>query len=193
MGNHKIYNCGCSFLYYYRYLYRKNNKQNKTIKNMSKYLKLFETTAAYNAAKDNLILPNVSLITENNKVEYNPSSPTPIGTNLSYRLSEDDNNYYIVWGKGEHKGKLLITRIDIGEDTDTQFKYNPSNGICTLVTDDDLPEDTYAWGGQATDDYGYEAKGQPFTRTVNGETYTFTPVSGNDEQWTISPEINQYD
>ena len=44
---------------------------------MSKYLKKFETEAQYTAAKSGLILPNVSLITENNKVEYNPSSPTP--------------------------------------------------------------------------------------------------------------------
>ena len=44
---------------------------------MSKYLKKFETTAQYNAAKSGLILPNVSLVTENNKVEYNPISPVP--------------------------------------------------------------------------------------------------------------------
>lgn len=44
---------------------------------MGKYLKKFETTAAYNAAKPNLILPNVSLITETNGVAYNPSSPVP--------------------------------------------------------------------------------------------------------------------
>ena len=42
-----------------------------------KYLKRFETIAGYNAAKPNLILPNVSLITENNKVEYNPSGVVP--------------------------------------------------------------------------------------------------------------------
>lgn len=39
---------------------------------MSKYLKKFETQAAYEAAKPSLILPNVSLIIENNGVEYNP-------------------------------------------------------------------------------------------------------------------------
>ncbi len=162
---------------------------------MAIYLKKFETQAAYEAAQSGLILPNVSLTVDNNTVHYNPSSPTPptpIGTNLSYRLSEDDNNYYIVWNNGEEKGKLLIVGVNIGEDTDTHFIYNPTNGICTLVTWDDLPEDTWEWNSQATGD-GYATKGQPFTRTVNGETYTFTPVSGNDEQWTISPEINQYD
>lgn len=162
---------------------------------MGKYLKKFETQSAYEAAQSSLILPNVSLTVDNNTVHYNPSSPTPptpIGTNLSYRLSEDDNNYYIVWNNGEEKGERLIVNVNIGEDTDTFFIYNPTNGICTLVTWDDLPQDTYAWGGsEASGDYA--TKGQSFTRTVNGETYTFTPVSGNDEQWTISPEINQYD
>lgn len=161
---------------------------------MAVYLKKFETQSAYEAAQSSLILPNVSLIVDNNTVHYNASSPTPptpVGTNLSYRLSEDDNNYYIVWNNGEQKGKRLIVDVNIGEDTDTFFIYNPTNGICTLVTWYDLPQGTYAWGGQSTNE-DYATKGQPFTRTVNGETYTFTPVSGNDEQWTISPEINQY-
>ena len=37
-----------------------------------KYLKEFETTAQYNAAKDNLALPNVSLINDTNSVAYEP-------------------------------------------------------------------------------------------------------------------------
>ena len=49
---------------------------------MSKYLKKFETQAAYEAAYPNLILPNVSLIAETNGVVYNPSAPTPIETRL---------------------------------------------------------------------------------------------------------------
>ena len=44
---------------------------------MSLYLKKFDTQTAYTAAQSSLILPNVSLITENNKVEYNPLTPTP--------------------------------------------------------------------------------------------------------------------
>ena len=39
---------------------------------MAKYLKLFETTAAYEAAESSLILPNVSLTVDNNTVHYNP-------------------------------------------------------------------------------------------------------------------------
>ena len=37
-----------------------------------KYLRLFETTAAYDAAKDNLDLPNVSYCEDNNEVHYKP-------------------------------------------------------------------------------------------------------------------------
>lgn len=50
---------------------------------MSKFITKFETTAAYEAAQSSLILPNVSLITENNKVEYNPYvPPTPVETRV---------------------------------------------------------------------------------------------------------------
>ena len=44
---------------------------------MGKFITKFETTAAYEAVQSSLILPNVSLIAENNKVEYNPYVPTP--------------------------------------------------------------------------------------------------------------------
>ena len=57
---------------------------------MSKYLKKFETQAAYEAAQPNLILPNVSLIVETNGVAYNPSSPTPLETRLVAKFSVTD-------------------------------------------------------------------------------------------------------
>ena len=45
---------------------------------MAKYLKLYKTQATYNAEKTSgLTLPNVSLVTENNTVYYNPLAPTP--------------------------------------------------------------------------------------------------------------------
>ena len=44
---------------------------------MGKYLKKFETQAAYDAAQSGLILPNVSLTVDNNIVHYNPSTPVP--------------------------------------------------------------------------------------------------------------------
>lgn len=61
-----------------------------------KYLKQFQTTAAYNAAKPNLILPNVSLIKENNKVEYNPSGvvpPTPTETRVVCKYNVEYAGY----------------------------------------------------------------------------------------------------
>ena len=42
---------------------------------MGKYLTKFETNAAYDAAKDGLVKPNVSYIVEGNDVEYNPYIP----------------------------------------------------------------------------------------------------------------------
>ena len=39
---------------------------------MKEYISLFETTAAYNAAKDSLDLPNVSYCVSENEVHYNP-------------------------------------------------------------------------------------------------------------------------
>lgn len=44
---------------------------------MAIYLKKFETAAEYSAAESGLILPNVSLVTENNTLHYNPLQPTP--------------------------------------------------------------------------------------------------------------------
>ena len=41
------------------------------------YLKQFETQAAYDAAKDGLLTPNVSLITENGEIKYLKEAPAP--------------------------------------------------------------------------------------------------------------------
>ena len=41
------------------------------------YLKEFATQAAYNAAKDGLLTPNVSYIVDGTKVEYNKEQPIP--------------------------------------------------------------------------------------------------------------------
>ena len=56
---------------------------------MSKYLKLFETVPDYTAAENTLVKPNVSLIEETNKVEYNPYiPPQPITYTASEKLVE---------------------------------------------------------------------------------------------------------
>lgn len=59
---------------------------------MSKYLKLFETTSEYEAymGGGEKILPNVSLIEETNKVEYNPYIP-PRNDIIIYNASEKLN------------------------------------------------------------------------------------------------------
>lgn len=133
-----------------------------------KYLKQFETTAAYNAAKPNLILPNVSLITENNKVEYNPSSPTPPTPSHDYveiastkwatmnigANSVTDYGLYFQWGDTQG-----YTAAQVG--TDKTFfcdhhkyiinycqestKYNDTDGKTVLDASDDAV--TVAWGG----------------------------------------------
>lgn len=130
-----------------------------------KYLREFETQAAYNAAKDSLILPNVSLITESNKVEYNPLSPTPsheyveiggvkwatmnIGAN-----SITDTGLYFAWGDTQG-----YTAAQVGTDKNftwndykytndggsTMSKYNSSDGLTTLQASDDAAQ--AAWGG----------------------------------------------
>lgn len=63
---------------------------------MGKYLKKFETQAAYEAAESSLILPNVSLTVDNNTVHYNPSSPvppTPTETRLVCKYNVEDTEY----------------------------------------------------------------------------------------------------
>lgn len=136
---------------------------------MSKYLKKFETTAAYNAAKPNLILPNVSLITETNGVAYNPSGvvpPTPshdyveiggikwatmnVGAN-----SVTDTGLYFQWGDtqgytasqvGSGEGQKYFGEDDCIYYNDGSYtKYNEGDSKITLEPTDDAV--TAAWGG----------------------------------------------
>ena len=82
---------------------------------MGKFITKFETSAAYDAAKDGLILPNVSLTVDNNTVHYNPyvdpyagheyvDLGLPSGTkwatmNVGASSETDYGNYY-QYGKG---------------------------------------------------------------------------------------------
>ena len=78
------------------------------------YLKQFETQAAYDAAKDGLLTPNVSLITENGEIKYLKEAPAPthewvdLGlpsgtlwakTNVGATNESDCGNVYM-YGKG---------------------------------------------------------------------------------------------
>lgn len=138
-----------------------------------KYLKEYDTQAAYTAAKSSLILPNVSLVTENNKVEYNPLNPTPPTPSHDYveiggvkwatmnvgANSITDTGLYFQWADtqgytaaqvGCNEGQKCF-QMD-GEDykyydTDNfvYTKYNEEDGLNTLQASDDAV--TAAWGG----------------------------------------------
>lgn len=122
-----------------------------------------------------MILPNVSLITENNKVEYNPLNPTPptpshdfveiggikwatmnVGAN-----SITDTGLYFQWGDtqgytaaqvGEGEGQKYFGWADYkyGNGTSSpgstgMTKYNSTDGKTVLEASDDAV--TAAWGG----------------------------------------------
>ena len=142
---------------------------------MSKYLKLFETTAAYDAAKDNLILPNVSLTVDNNTVHYNPSSPTPPTPTHDYveiagikwatmnigATGVTDYGLYFQWGDtqgytadqvGSGEGKKYFGWADYkyGNGTSSprasdMTKYNSTDGKTVLEASDDAV--IANWGG----------------------------------------------
>ena len=139
---------------------------------MGKYLKKFETTAAYQAAESSLILPNVSLTVDNNTVHYNTIVPTPqhdyveiggikwatmnVGAN-----SVTDGGLYFQWGDtqgytaaqvGSGSGQKYFDWTDYkysegatASDSGAITKYNESDGLTTLQPTDDAI--TAAWGG----------------------------------------------
>jgi hypothetical protein len=136
---------------------------------MAKYLKKFETAAQYTAAQSSLILPNVSLITENNKVEYNPlTPPTPsydfveiggikwatmnIGAN-----SVTDAGLYFQWGDTQGYTAAQVGSGEGQKYFDNEFadyKFYEDGGMTKYNNEDDLtvlqPSDdsvTAAWGG----------------------------------------------
>ena len=136
---------------------------------MGKYLKKFETQAAYEAAQSGLILPNVSLTVDNNTVHYNPSTPpTPthdfveiggikwatmnVGAN-----SITDTGLYFQWGDisgytasqcGSGEGQKYFGWADYkysNDDGSVMTKYNSTDGKPVLEESDDAVQ--AAWGG----------------------------------------------
>ena len=139
---------------------------------MTKFLTLFDTQAAYEAAESNLDLPNVSLIAATNAVAYKPYVPTPsheyveiggikwatmnVGAN-----SITDYGLYFQWGDtqgytadqvGSGEGQKYFGWADYkyGNGTsnpgDTGMtKYNSSDGKTILDASDDGGR--LAWGG----------------------------------------------
>ena len=139
---------------------------------MSIYLKKFETQAAYESAESVLILPNVSLITENNSVAYKPTAPTPshdyveIGgvkwaTMNNGATGVTDYGQYFQWGDtqgytaaqvGSGEGQKYFGwedykywTSDTGSGSSGMTKYNTTDGKTVLDAEDDAV--TAAWGG----------------------------------------------
>ena len=126
----------------------------------------FQTTAAYEAAESNLILPNVSLTVDNNTVHYNPSSPTPPTPTHDYveiagikwatmnigATRVTDGGLYFAWGETSgYTAAQVGTDKNFEEsdykyyDNDSYTKYNYTDELITLQTSDDAV--TAAWGG----------------------------------------------
>lgn len=139
---------------------------------MSTYLTKFENNAAYEAAQGNLILPNVSLVTENNKVTYKPYVPTPPTPSHDYveigglkwatmnvgAESITDRGLYFQWGDtqgytaaqvGSGEGQKAFNWADYkfnpSGDGSTFTKYNSTDGKTVLDLEDDAVN--AAWGG----------------------------------------------
>ena len=107
---------------------------------MSKYLKLFETTAAYNAAKDNLIKPNVSLTRDNMDVHYLPVEPITIvykGDNAS--ATKIMTKTINAFGDTYTLDEASITKMTLDDNKVTLTDFNIANigqygGTCDVYT-----------------------------------------------------------
>jgi hypothetical protein len=134
---------------------------------MAKYLKEFETTAAYEAAQSSLILPNVSFTLDNNTVHYNPSVDpcsqheyVEIGgikwaTKNIGACNVTDNGLYFQWGdtSGYTASDVLSMQKNFGwgsyiyggDINGGQTKYNEYTDAKTVL---DASDDavTAAWG-----------------------------------------------
>ena len=116
---------------------------------MAKYLRKFETTAEYESAKDSLILPNVSYITEGNDVEYNPYVEPPFFCKLTL------NNGEVVELEGS--GELTSTMIYSYESTLVSAEIGElctsigSNAFdrCTGLTSVEIPNSVTSIGSSA--------------------------------------------
>ena len=81
-----------------------------------KYITKFNTTASYEAAESSLILPNVSLVTENNTVHYNPSTPpTPTAETrvVATFYVEYENETVNILGSNENVSSIEIDGTEL--------------------------------------------------------------------------------
>lgn len=154
----------------------------------------FQTTAAYEAAESNLILPNVSLTVDNNTVHYNPSTPTPTYESVDLGLpsgtlwakynvgatSETDYGNYYQYGKGSAQyaatsGDSNYSGTEDPLDSSVDTAVQVWGGSWHMPTREQMQEltanTTYEW----TTING--VNGGKFTAT-NGN-YVFFPAAGN--------------
>ncbi len=137
-----------------------------------KYLKKFENHASYNEARQNLILPNVSLCAQENEVHYNPLDPyngheyVEIGglkwATMNIGASQpSDYGLYFAWGDtqgytaeqvGSGEGQKYFGWADYkyGNGTSSpgdtgMTKYNETDGKTVLEASDDAA--VANWGG----------------------------------------------
>ena len=135
---------------------------------MGKFITKFETTAQYEAAKDSLFTPNVSLIKETNVVNFAPYVPSPTPSHDFVEIggvkwatmnvganSITDAGLYFQWGDtqgytdaqvGSGEGKKYFGENDyIYYNNGGYTKYNSADGKTVLEASDDAV--TAAWGG----------------------------------------------
>ena len=115
---------------------------------MKEYISLFETTAAYNAAKDNLDLPNVAYCKEENEVHYNPKTWAD-----EYLTLVALENGTISFNIEKSMGTNMITSISYSKDNGDTWTTtnNIDNKSGHLVIDVNVNEgDKILWKGDAS-------------------------------------------
>ena len=181
------------------------------------YLKEFATEAAYDAAKDGLLIPNVSLITENGEVKYLKESGDgheyvdlglPNGTlwaamNVGANSETEIGNYYM-YGKGARQYNSedgyyeeLENPLAASADTATQVLGEDCHTPTESQFDELTANTTFTW---ETNFNGSGISGGKFTNKSDSTKYIFLPAAGyydNDKElknvgvigayWTSTP------
>jgi len=173
---------------------------------MGKYLKKFENHSAYEAAESGLILPNVSLCVQEHDVHYNPSTPTPshdyveIGgikwaTMNVGATGVTDYGLYFQWGDtqgytaeqvGIGEGKKYFSWVSYkygngsstaGKDGENLIKYNKTDGLTALTSDDDAVIVNWGSGWRMPTSAEYQTLGTATTSAWTAD-YQGSGVSG---------------
>lgn len=120
---------------------------------MGKYIKQFATQAAYTAAQATFDLPNVSLITENMSVAFNPYVPAPTIEMVDLGLPSG-----LKWAK-----------CNIGADTETDYGLFFSWGGTTGYADASSGK-SFSWADYELGDGGNKASNMTKYNSTDGKT-----------------------